>query len=104
MFKRSLIILAASGLFAGVSAPVFADNSIGFDPDYVLNPNGKEVAQTNASASDSLGFDPWYVAGSFEQKSDTQIAGDEGQSDPSRENVQLGHAYADPAFGQQADA
>jgi len=82
---------------------VFADNSIGFDPDYVLNPNGKEVAQTNASATDMLGFDPWYVAGSFEQKSDTQIA-EEGRSDPSRENVQLGHAYADPAFGQQADA
>ena len=103
MTKRNLIILAASGLFAGISAPVFADNSIGFDPDYVLNPNGKEVAQTNASATDMLGFDPWYVAGSFEQKSDTQIA-EEGRSDPSRENVQLGHAYADPAFGQQADA
>jgi hypothetical protein len=104
MFKRSLIILAASGLLVGVSSPASADNDFGFDPYYVENPNGKEVAQTNASASDSLGFDPWYVAGSYEQKSDTQIAGDEGQTDPSRKNAQLGHAYADPAFGQQADA
>ena len=102
MFKRSLIILAASGLFAGVSAPVFADNSIGFDPDYVLNPNGKEVEQTHASAADALGSDPWYVVGSYEQKSDTQIADE--RTDPSRENVQMGHAYADPAFGEQADA
>ena len=104
MTKRNLIILAASGLLAGISAPVFADNSIGFDPDYVLNANGKEVEQTNASATDMLGFDPWYVAGSYEQKSGTQIASEEGKSDASRENVQLGHAYADPGFGQQADA
>ena len=103
MFKRSLIILAASGLFAGVSAPVFADNSIGFDPDYVLNPNGKEVAQTQASASDTLGFDPWYVVGDYDRP--TQVAREsDGSKSAEQAPIQMGHAYGEAAFGPQADA
>lgn len=102
MFKRSLFILTASGLVA-VSANVSAGNSIGYDADYVLNPNGKEVPQTHSGVGQAFGFDPWYVPGDYQRP--TQYAAPSNAA-PSKEEprIQAGHAYSDPAFGFQADS
>lgn len=51
-------------LFAGVAVPAFAAGPLGSPADYVLNPNGKEVAQSARGGAAALGFDPWYVPGS----------------------------------------
>jgi hypothetical protein len=104
MFKRSLIILAASGLIIGVSSPASADNDFGFDPYYVENPNGKEVAQTNAGVGDAFGFDPYQVAGTYEPQRDTQVASGSESSESSGEIGQLGHWSEDPAFANQVSA
>lgn len=101
MFKRSLIILAASGLIIGVSSPASADNDFGFDPWYVENPNGKEVEQTHAGVGNAFGFDPWQVAGTYEPQRNTQIAESRESAPQENPNLKLGYGYGDPAFGLQ---
>ena len=78
MFKRSLIILAASGLIIGVSSPASADND--------------------------FGFDPYQVAGTYEPQRDTQTASGSDGSESSGEIGQLGHWSEDPAFANQVSA
>ncbi len=104
MFKRSLIILAASGLILGVSSPASADNDFGFDPYYVENPNGKEVEQTHAGIGNAFGFDADQVAGTYDPQRDTQTASGSDGSESYSENEQLGHWSVDPAFANQVSA
>ena len=101
MFKRNLTLVVAS-LFTAVAAPAFADNVLGSPADAVLNPNGKEVAQTAQGVGSGLGADVWYVQGS-----NARVASPTDRPDAHRmaeSRMETGHAYSDPAFGAQADA
>lgn len=104
MFKRTLIVLAASGLLVGLASPASADDAFGFDPYNVENPNGKEVAQTHAGVGDALGFDPWQVAGTYEPERNTEIAEQSEGSGDENPNLAHGYGYGDPAFGLQVGA
>ena len=102
MSKRNLAIVAAT-LFAAVSAPVFADNAIGSSADGVLNPNGKEVAQSAQGVGSALGADIWYVQGSNARVAKPVIRA-ERPTRATEPRIEPGHAYGVPAFGAQADA
>jgi hypothetical protein len=104
MTRTQLVSLAGALAFAASAAPAFADYSIGFDPDYVLNPNGREVPQTHQQAS--VGADPWYVPGSYERPALAQRnAEPRAQQDQYAHapHVEPGHAYGERWLGEQAD-
>jgi|APFre7841882724_1041349.scaffolds.fasta_scaffold143177_2 hypothetical protein len=105
MTRRPLASLAGALALAATTAPAFADYSIGFDPDYVLNPYGKEVPQTHQQAS--LGDDPWYVPGTYERPALAQrkVEPRERQDQYAHApHVEPGHAYGERWLGEQADA
>lgn len=101
MIKRTLVAVSSAFALAAVAAPAFADYSIGFDPDYVLNPYGKEVAQTHQPIS--IGFEVDYVPGTYDRLAERQRDA-QSEQHARAPQVEPGHAYAEPAFGAQADA
>jgi hypothetical protein len=101
MIKRTVIAFSSAIALAAVAAPAFADYSIGFDPDYVLNPYGKEVAQTHQQVS--IGFEVDYVPGTYDRVAERK-ADQQSERHAHARQVEPGHAYADPSFGAQADA
>jgi hypothetical protein len=110
MTKRILVTLASLAALAATAAPAVADTGLGFDPYYVENPNGREVAQTHRSTSTALGYDAWYVPGQVESKATATAGRDTRKVAPRAQRLiresqpQPNHAYAVPAFGPQADA
>ena len=102
MFKRKFTIIATT-LFAAVAAPAFADDAIGSAVDGVLNPNGKEVAQTVQGVGNALGSDVWYVQGGNARIAKPTVP-DERPTRVTEPRIEPGHAYSVPAFGAQAGA
>jgi hypothetical protein len=108
MLKRTLVTLASATALAAGAAPVLADSAQGFDPDYVENPNGREVTQTHQPAATALGFDAWYVPGQVERSVTATAAREQKPVTRAQRLIreprpQADHAYAVPAFGPQAD-
>jgi hypothetical protein len=109
MTKHLLVTLASAATLAAATTPAFADSGLGFDPDYVENPNGSEVTQSHRSATTALGYDAWYVPGQVERNTTATAAGDRKPATQAQRLVrerqpQKDHAYSVPAFGPQADA
>jgi hypothetical protein len=105
MTRRNLAPLAGALAVAAMAAPALADRSIGFDPDYVLNPYGREVPQTHQQAS--LGADPWYVPGSYQRPALAQRKVEPRQQQDQyahAPHLETGHAYSERWLGEQADA
>jgi hypothetical protein len=109
MTKHLLVTLASAATLAAAATPAFADSGLGFDPYYVENPNGSEVAQTHRSATTALGYDAWYVSGQVERNTTATAGADRKPATRAQRLVrerqpQKDHAYSVPAFGPQADA
>lgn len=110
MLKRTLVTLASAAALAVAAAPAFADTGLGFDPWYVENPYAREVPQTHQSATTAFGYDAWYVPGRIDPTvratatREQRPAATRAQRFVREPQPQVGHAYAVPAFGPQADA
>jgi hypothetical protein len=107
MTKSKLAGAVTVGILALASAPAIADAAFGFEVDYILNPNGKEVPQTPPPNASAFGFDVWQVPGTFARDvapaSAPQIAAERAKDDAFAAE-QSRHAFGLRQFGHQADA
>lgn len=106
MNKFRLAATLLLSILAMASAPAFAGNFIGYDPDYILNPNGREVPQSSAPAAYAFGVDVWSVPGSsarhFTPMTRSELMIEEWK-DEAFMAEEKGHAFGLRAFGYQAD-
>jgi len=108
MTRRSLAAtLFGVCVLALAAAPAFAGNYIGYDVDYVLNPNGREVRQALAPDPYAFGVDVWYVPGTVAWYADP-AARSTSMIEAWREQAFIaeapGHAFGLRDLGHQADA
>lgn len=107
MTKRRLAGAVTVGILALASAPAIADPAFGFEVDYILNPNGKEVPQTPPPNANAFGFEVWQVPGTYVREvappTAEQIAADRAK-DEAFAAEESRHAFGLRQFGHQADA
>jgi hypothetical protein len=107
MTKRQLAVAMSVGILAAASMPAFADPAFGYEVDYVLNPNGREVPQTPPPRPPAFGVEVDAVSGTYSRpivaQTDTARAA-EAASNAAFASQEIGLAFGLRAFGHQSGA
>lgn len=107
MTNRKLAVAMTVGILATASMPASADPAFGYEADYVLNPNGREVPQTPPPRPPAFGVESDAVPGRFSRQTAPQTdtaRATEAAKDMAFSSQESGVAFGLRAFGHQAGA
>jgi|APFre7841882724_1041349.scaffolds.fasta_scaffold06668_3 hypothetical protein len=107
MTNRKLAVAMTVGILATASMPAFADPAFGYEVDYVLNPNGREVPQTPPPRPPAFGVEVDTVPGTFSRQTAPQAdtaRATEAAKDVAFASEEKGLAFGLRAFGHQSGA
>lgn len=105
MTNRKLAVAMTVGILATASMPAFADPAFGYEVDYVLNPNGREVPQTPPPRPPAFGVEVDTVPDTFSLQTQADTArATEAAKDVAFASEEKGLAFGLRAFGHQSGA